>query len=108
MMDQSQITVEQVHAMQTSGEDFFLLDCREPHEIEICMIEGAYHIPMRQTPARLDELPRDKPIVVYCHGGIRSDQVAQFLRQHAQLNALNMTGGIHAWSLQIDPTVPTY
>ncbi len=84
-----------------------LLDCREPGEWQHCRIDGAMHIPMTQTPGRLGELSADRPIVVYCHHGVRSLRVAQFLRERGY-DAASMAGGIEAWSLQVDPTVPRY
>jgi len=62
---------------------------------------------MQQTPERLDDLPRDKPVIVYCHHGVRSRQVAGFLREQGY-DARSLAGGIDAWSQQIDPACPRY
>jgi len=102
-----EITVHDVKQMLATDKSPLLLDCREDHEWQTCRIEGAVHIPMAQTPARLDELPADQPIVVYCHHGVRSLRVTQFLIQSGR-DARSMSGGIDAWSLQIDPSVPRY
>jgi rhodanese-related sulfurtransferase len=91
-----------------SSRQLCLLDVREPAELEIASVSGAVHIPMRQIPARLDQLARDKPIVVMCHSGARSRQVADFLLQQGFDNVLNLHGGIDAWSREVDPGVPRY
>lgn len=109
-MQPLEIDVRTVQQMRERGEKFTLLDCREGGEVATARIEGSLHIPMRETPARLGELPADKDarIVVHCHHGGRSQRVTQFLRQQGFENAQNMTGGIDAWSLEIDPAVPRY
>jgi rhodanese-related sulfurtransferase len=98
---------EQVKAELDGQADLTLLDCREDHEWQFNRIDGAVHIPMQQTPQRLDEIPRDTPVIVYCHAGVRSQNVANFLRQNGY-NARSMSGGIDAWSQLIDPSVPRY
>jgi len=90
--------------------DSLLLDCREPDEHAIARIEGARLIPMREIPERLAELEpwRSKPVVVHCHHGVRSLRVVQWLRQQGFAHAQSMRGGIDAWSLEVDPTIPRY
>ena len=85
-----------------------LLDVREPEELEQAAIAGAHHIPMRQVPERLGELPKDKPIVVFCHAGGRSRRVAQFLAANGFEQVFNLDGGIDAWSLTVDGRVGRY
>ncbi len=87
-----------------------LLDCRTPEEYAIAKIDGAVLIPMHELPAWLAVLEswRDKPIVVHCHHGMRSLKVAQWLREQGFSFAQSMTGGIDAWSVEIDPAVPRY
>ena len=63
---------------------------------------------MRQIPANLATLPRDRPIIVLCHLGARSLRVTQFLRANGFGQASNVAGGIDAWAGQIDPTMPRY
>lgn len=84
------------------------LDVREDSELEICRIEGALHIPMGEIPNRQDALPRDKTVVIFCHHGMRSANVQQYLEANGFENLINMAGGIHAWSVEVDPGVPTY
>ncbi|MBL9215086.1 MAG: hypothetical protein JNG83_06385 [Opitutaceae bacterium] len=85
-----------------------LLDVREPFELAAARIEGALHIPMREIPARLPELPSDRPILVLCHHGGRSHRVTQFLRAQGFSQARNIAGGIEAWADEIDPSIPRY
>jgi rhodanese-related sulfurtransferase len=85
-----------------------LLDVREPWERELAVIEPSIHIPMNDVPERVDELPHDREIVVYCHGGTRSAMIAAFLEAHGFKDVANLHGGIAAWSKTVDPTVPQY
>ena len=85
-----------------------VLDVREPWEQEVCLIPESLTIPMQQVPARLQELPADTDIVVVCHHGMRSLQVAGFLRQSGFERIYNLTGGIAAWADQVDPDMPRY
>ncbi len=102
-----EITVGELHARR-GDESVFVLDVREPHELAVAAIEGAVHIPMAQIPQRVGELPRDREIVVLCHMGARSERVTQFLRASGFDRAVNLAGGIDAWSREIDPAVPRY
>ena len=89
-------------------ESTVLLDVREDEELAICKIEGALHIPMGEIPNRIDALPRDKQLILFCHHGMRSLNVCQFLEARGFTNATNMTGGVHAWSIQVDPGMRRY
>ena len=85
-----------------------LLDVREPHEIALCHIAGSLQIPMGTVPQRLDELPRDRHILVICHHGGRSMRVTQFLRANNYPKATNVGGGIDAWAEIIEPGMVRY
>ena len=85
-----------------------LLDVREDQELAIASVEGAVHIPMNDVPSRVAELDATAEIVVMCHHGMRSNQVAHFLDAQGFENVTNLTGGIDAWSLLIDPSIPRY
>lgn len=85
-----------------------LLDVREPSEFQTCHIGGALLIPMNTIPARLQELDKNAEIVCICHHGGRSMNVAGFLEQNGFTHITNLTGGVHAWALQVDPAMPTY
>ena len=85
-----------------------ILDVRDPWEHAICRIEQARLLPMQEIPARCSELPRDRDIVVLCHHGMRSLQVANFLRDSGIERLYNLDGGIAAWAEQVDPTMARY
>ena len=91
-----------------SREKPVLLDVREAWEFQTCHIEGAVPIPMNTVPARMQELEEDTPIVCICHHGARSMSVAAFLERNGFTQVTNLTGGIHAWALQVDGSMPTY
>jgi rhodanese-related sulfurtransferase len=104
----TEISVEELERRHDAGDDLVLLDVREPDEIATASIPWATVISMREIPLRMSEIPRDKPLVVMCHHGGRSERVAQFLEANGYDNAINLTGGIDAWSTTVDPTVPRY
>lgn len=85
-----------------------LLDVREPHELATVAIAGALCIPMREIPARLGEMPVDRQVLVLCHHGVRSGHVTRFLRANGFPHATNVAGGIEAWALEVDPSLPRY
>ncbi|WP_126443896.1 rhodanese-like domain-containing protein [Sulfuricystis multivorans] len=85
-----------------------LLDVREPWEFDVVHIPGAKLMPMRSVPARYPELDRNAEIVVICHHGARSYQVAMFLEHQGFPNIINLYGGMAAWSRDVDPSAPTY
>jgi adenylyltransferase/sulfurtransferase len=93
---------------RAAGEDFVLLDVREPRELAVASVAGALHIPMAQVPARLAELDRERHIVVMCHSGGRSQAVAGFLQHQGYSRVSNLMGGIARWSREVDPSVPLY
>ena len=93
-----------------SGDEFLLLDCREQDEWDFVHIEGARLLPMSQIQQRIGELDehRELEIVVYCHHGVRSLQVAFWLQQQGFSRVRSMSGGIDAWSQTVDPRLPRY
>lgn len=105
-----EIDVAAVKQLRDAGQDFLLLDVRNPDEYATANIAGATLIPMGELQSRLAELEPHKRahIVVHCHHGGRSLRVTHFLRQQGFSQAQNMAGGIDAWSLQADPSVPRY
>ncbi|MFQ5509383.1 MAG: rhodanese-like domain-containing protein [Leptospirillia bacterium] len=90
------------------GADIVLLDVREPEERGFCAIEGSMHIPMASIPHHMQKLDAEREIVVVCHHGARSLQVANYLRANGFDKVYNMSGGIDAWSLTVDPQIPRY
>jgi rhodanese-related sulfurtransferase len=85
-----------------------LLDVREPWEIETAAVAGALCIPMGEVPTRLAELDKDRPVLVMCHHGRRSAQVAFLLERSGFREVINLAGGIDAWSEQVDPGIARY
>lgn len=85
-----------------------LLDVREDEEVAICHLSGSVHIPMNLIPLHHNELPDDVPIVVYCHHGIRSMNVARYLAHLGFDDLYNLSGGIDAWAQEIDHNMARY
>ncbi len=85
-----------------------LLDVREPWEFQTCHIAGSVLMPMATVPARQQEVPDDRAVVCICHHGARSMQVAYFLERAGYDNMINLAGGVDAWALQVDRSMPTY
>jgi adenylyltransferase/sulfurtransferase len=103
------VTVEELRALLESGKPPFVLDVRERHELEIAPYPfPVRHVPMREVPQRLAEIPADREVVVACRSGVRSETVTRFLRANGVPRAVNLEGGILAWSERIDPSVPRY
>ncbi len=102
------IEVEDLAAQLKTGAAPFVLDVREDSEVARGIIPGAHHIPLGQLPQRSQELPRDRPIVVNCHHGGRSGRATIWLRQNGFENVMNLTGGIDAWAIRIDPKMERY
>ena len=102
------ITVRELANLRNAGAEHAILDVREAGELAICQLDGALHIPMAEVPARIAELPADRPLVVLCHHGVRSHMVVDFLRSAGLDNAINLDGGIEAWAWEIDRSMPRY
>jgi rhodanese-related sulfurtransferase len=109
------LPVDELAGLAAATPGLVLLDVREPWEVALARIElpataGAEHraVPMQQIPARLAEFDPTQPIVCICHHGARSAQVVAFLQRQGFEAAYNLTGGIDAWSLRVDPSVPRY
>jgi rhodanese-related sulfurtransferase len=104
-----EITVEELKVKLDAGEEFTLLDVREPWEFATAKISGAKLMPMGEVPSRAhQELDPDEHIVVVCHHGVRSMNVTVWLRQQGFEKAQSMRGGIDAWSRRVDQKVPMY
>jgi molybdopterin/thiamine biosynthesis adenylyltransferase/rhodanese-related sulfurtransferase len=88
-------------------DDLFVLDVREPHEYEICNING-YLLPLGDLPRRVHELDSSREIVAHCRSGKRSAEAAEFLRKAGFRKIWNLKGGILAWSDEVDPSMPKY
>lgn len=106
-----EITPAEVKQRQQAGARLTLIDVREPAEHQICSIGGAHLIPMASVPGTLQALEaaaEQSLVVVFCHHGVRSLSVVNWLRQQGVENCQSMAGGIERWSVEIDPAVPRY
>jgi len=102
-----EITPRELKARLDKGDDIYVLDVREPHEYQICNING-HLIPLGELPQRVHELDSSKEIVAHCKSGKRSAQAVEFLRGAGFKKIQNLKGGILAWSDEVDPSVPKY
>ena len=104
-------TPQDVKRSLDAGQRLFLIDVREPVEFQIARIQGAELIPMRSVPSdlqRLEACSDQGPLIVYCHHGVRSMNVVNWLREQGITHCQSMAGGIDRWSREIDPSVPQY
>jgi monothiol glutaredoxin len=102
-----QITVQELEAMLASGEPLELWDVRTEGERNIARLQRARLLDQPGVEY-LEDLPRDTPLVFHCHHGIRSQSAGQYFAAKGFTNICNVAGGIDAWSLQVDPSVPRY
>lgn len=103
-----EITVQELQQLQQSGSDFQLIDVREPHEYDICNLQGEL-IPLADVPHNVDKINKDKKVIIHCRSGSRSGQAVQWLEKTQKLeNLYNLKGGIIAWAKEIDNSMPTY
>jgi rhodanese-related sulfurtransferase len=107
-MDDLEITPAETKQRLDRGEFVLLVDVREPWEFGICRIAGAKLIPMDTIPANLQALDTGDEVICYCHHGMRSLDVAVWLRGQGVARAKSLSGGIDRWSVEIDSTVPRY
>ena len=85
-----------------------LVDVREPWEYAICHIDGSRLIPLQTLPTRLSDLPKDRDLVLVCRSGHRSQTAAEWLARNGFPRVHNLSGGVRAWSSDVDPTMPKY
>src|SRR5689334_18726400 len=104
----SEISVQDLSKRMAEPQPPVVLDVREPQEIAIARFPGALEIPMQSVPSRIDELDQSAEIFVLCHHGMRSAHVAEYLAEQGFTRVGNVSGGIDAWALQVDPSVPRY
>lgn len=105
-----EIDCQSVHEKRQAGDEFLFIDCREQDEHAVASIEGATLLPMSEIQERVSELEpyKKRPIVVFCHHGGRSLQVAMWLSQQGYSDITSMAGGIDLWSRTIDANIPRY
>lgn len=102
-----EIQPEELKQRLDAGDDIFILDVREPHEYQICNLNG-YLIPLGDLPKRVHELDSSREIVAHCRSGVRSAKAVDFLRQAGFRKVTNLAGGVLAWSDRVDPKMPKY
>ena len=102
------VSVLELKALIDAGRAPLVIDVREPHEYQICRIEGTVLIPLGDLPNRVGELDPDVEVIMQCRSGVRSGKAAAFLRERGFKSVHNLTGGILAWIDQVDPSQPKY
>jgi len=102
-----EITPRDLKARLDRGDDLYILDVREPHEYQICNLNG-HLIPLGDLSKRASELDSSREIVAHCRSGKRSAEAVEFLQRAGFRKVLNLKGGILAWSDEVDPSVPKY
>jgi|SRR5213083_812223 len=104
----SEITPNELKARLERNDRPLLLDVRQDWETKLCRLANAVHIPIEEIEHRTDELNSADEIVVYCHQGVRSAAVAEYLRSLGFGNVKNLAGGLDAWARSIDPSMRRY
>lgn len=100
-----EITAIELKKELSSGKELVVLDVRTPPEVALGRLESCVHIPLQELNQRLDELDKEKDIVVYCKSGGRSRRAIEVLQNHGFKHLRNLTGGITAWSFEVDPSI---
>jgi rhodanese-related sulfurtransferase len=103
-----EITPQELKARLDRHDSPVLLDVRQHWETRLCRLENAIHIPIEEIELRTDELDPDQELVVYCHQGVRSAAVADYLRRLGFRNVKNLAGGLDSWSRAVDPSMRRY
>ena len=102
------ISVTQAEELREKNPSTQFLDVREPEEVALGRISNAQHIPLNSIPENIDRISKEDILIVYCHHGMRSQKAVEYLQAKGFKNCLNLSGGIHAWSTDIDPSIPCY
>jgi len=103
-----EITPQELKARLAGSDRPLLLDVRQDWETRLCRLDNAVHIPIEEIELRVDELNAADEIVVYCHQGVRSAAVADYLRQRGFKNVKNLLGGLDYWARTVDPAMRRY
>lgn len=107
-MEIKELTVIELKKLKENNEEFLLIDVRNPQEYEYCNL-GAILIPMSEITERYKELPKEGKVIIHCHHGGRSKKVIAWLQdKYGYKNLYNLTGGIHAWSIEVDTSIEIY
>lgn len=109
MIDESsEITPIALSARLAQGDVVVVLDVREPWEFDLASVPNSTLVPLSTLPSAVNRLERDAEYVVLCHHGMRSDMAANWMRAQGYERVRNLVGGIDAWSLEVDASVPRY
>jgi rhodanese-related sulfurtransferase len=103
-----ELTVANLADLRRRNQRVTIVDVREGWEREICRISGSLHMPLDHLAREARMLPKDEPLVVLCHHGMRSQQATGWLRRNGYDNAVNLSGGIDAWARHVDPSMRRY
>jgi rhodanese-related sulfurtransferase len=103
-----EITPRELKARLDRHEAPVLLDVRQDWETRLCRLENSIHIPIEEIELRTDELDPGEELVVYCHQGVRSAAVAEYLRQLGFRSVKNLAGGLDSWARTVDPAMRRY
>lgn len=106
-----EVSPQDLKRMRDEGAEIVMIDVREPREVAVAQIANSKLIPMQTVPAEIETiqmLARETPIAILCHHGVRSLNVAMWLRRQGIENCFSVSGGIDRWSQEIDPAVPRY
>ncbi len=103
-----QLSVQELKQWQEEQKAFTLLDVRNQDEVDYVSLPNSLHIPMSLIPIRHNDIPDDKPLVIYCHHGVRSHNVALFLANAGFEDLYNLHGGIDAWAIEVEPGMKRY
>jgi rhodanese-related sulfurtransferase len=104
----SEISPQDLKARLDRNEAPLLLDVRQDWETQLCRLPNAVHIPIEELELRVEELNAQDEIVVYCHKGVRSAAVAEYLRSQGFRDVSNLSGGLDLWASTIDPSMRRY
>ena len=102
-----EITPTELRDLLASDDPPLLVDVREPMEAQIAQIAGSLLIPMNSLPQRLQEIPKERPVALYCHSGMRSAYAAEWLSRQGY-DALSLAGGIDRWAVEVEPAMRRY
>ena len=104
----SEISPRDLKARIDRNDSPLLLDVRQDWETQLCRLPNAVHIPIEEIELRVQELNADDPIVVYCHQGVRSAAVAEYLRSLGFKDVQNLAGGVDLWARTVDSGMRRY
>jgi rhodanese-related sulfurtransferase len=103
-----EVLPQELQELLVSGQEYVLLDVRQPWEFEICQLPGSINISLNDLDSSVAQLPDEKEIVTICHHGVRSKQAAILLKRYGYTKVMSLQGGIDAWARDVNPTMERY